>query len=215
MSEFNFDEWIDYLKYVKGAYEGDFAPDISDMSDEEIEEEEFLYRIGHNFSLTIQIMESSIFREGKLKGRKISGKYRLYPIGDIREFIIELVKMLNRLEYMKERKQRVAQKFDSILTNYDELSKIVLESKGVRPEKVKSIWHDLAIMKDRTLDKLGPISNLPSEIMPSLIDLFKKYIPTAPNQTIAARISDLLKIVGFQVNQETIRKKLQTQIPTV
>lgn len=217
MSEFDFDGWLDYLKFV-GRYEG-YEPDYESLeaetSDEVLEEQEFLYRIGYNFSLTIQIMESSIFREGKLKGRKISGKYRLYLIENIKELIVEVVKILNGLESLKERKQTVAQEFDSILSEYDKLSKIVLECKGVRPEKVKAIRDDLSVMKNRTLIKLIPISSLPPEIMPSLIAIFKKYVPTAPNQTIAARISELLKTAGFDVKQETIRKKLQTQIPTV
>jgi hypothetical protein len=217
MSEFDFDGWLDYLKFV-GRYEG-YEPDYesleAELSDEVLEEQEFLYRIGNNFSLTIQIMESGIFREGKLKGRKISGKYRLYPIENIKELIIEVVKILNGLESLKEREQTVDQQFDSILNEYDKLSKIVLECKGIRPEKVKAIRDDLAVMKNRTLMKLIPISSLPPEIMPSLIAIFKKYVPTAPNQTIAARISELLKTAGFDVKQETIRKKLQTQIPTV
>jgi hypothetical protein len=217
MSEFDFDGWLDYLKFV-GRYEG-YEPDYEslekELSDEVLEEQEFLYRIGFNYSVTIQFMESGIFREGKLKGRKISEKHRLYPIDNIKEFLIEVVKILNGLESMKVREKKVTQEFDSILSEYDKLSKIVLECKGVRPEKVKAIRDDLAVMKNRTLIKLTPISSLPTEIMPSLIALFKKYIPTAPNQTIAARISELLKIAGFDVKQETIRKKLQTQIPTV
>jgi hypothetical protein len=213
MSEFQFDEWLDYLKYVKSAYEG-YEPDISNISDEEIEEQEFFNSIGYNFSLTIQIMESGVFREGNLKGRKISNKYKLYPIENLKDFLIDVVKILSGLESTKERKQTIAQKFDSILNNYDELSKIVLECKGVRPEKVKAIRHGLAIMKDRTISKLIPISNLPSDTISSLISLFKKCIPAAPNQTISTRISELLRIVGFQVNQETIRKKLQAQHPS-
>jgi Asp-tRNA(Asn)/Glu-tRNA(Gln) amidotransferase C subunit len=213
MSEFDFDEWVDYLKYA-ASYEG-YEPDISDISDEEAEEQIFLSKIGYNFPLTIQIMESGIFREAKLKGRKISEKYRLYPIEDIKEFIIELVNILNRLENMKERKQRFTHQFESIISEFDLLSKMVLECKGVRPEKLKAIRHDLAVMKDKTLNKLNPVSSLPSNIIPTLINLFKKYIQNAPNQTIATRISELLKIVDFQVNQETIRKKLQAQIPIV
>lgn len=80
---------------------------------------------------------------------------------------------------------------------------------------MKAIRDSLVDMENRTLDKLSPITSLPPDIVTSLIASFKKYVSSAPNQTIAARISELLKIAGFDVKQETIRKKLQTQIPTV
>jgi hypothetical protein len=212
-SQEQFDEVLSFFKdYLDSIvkYEG-YEPDFTD---EVIEQMELLYRVG-SIPLAIEIMESSIFREGSLKGRKISGKHRLYPILDAKEFVIELLGILGGLEYIKNRKQTLSHEFDSILRAYDRLSKAVLEYKGIRPEKVKAIRHDLAAMKDRTIIKLSPISSLPPDIMPSLIALFKKYVSTAPNQTIAARISELLKMVGFQVNQETIRKKLQAQISTV
>jgi hypothetical protein len=115
---------------------------------------------------------------------------------------------------MMARNQSVTLNFESLLSKYDELSKVVLEYKGVRPEKMKAIRHDLAVMKDRTLSKLNPMSSLPPDIVPLLINSFKKHVSSAPNQTIAARISELLKISGFDVKQETVRKKLQTQTST-
>jgi hypothetical protein len=205
-----FEELLSVLKDqmdLVSTYEG-YEPEIS-------EQEEFIYRIGRNIPLAIQIMESGIFREGRLQGRKISTKHRLYAIDGIEEFVIELVRIFTNLTKMMVQKQSVTLKFDSILAKYDELTGVVLECKGVRPQKVQAIRQDLALVKKKTLSKLNPISSLPPDIISSLIFLFKKYIPTAPNQTIATRISDLLKIVGFQVNQETIRKKLQTQIPTI
>jgi hypothetical protein len=163
-------------------------------------------------NLAIEIINSNIIIDGKLKGRNISGIYKTYEITDFLGFISEASTILNKVIYIKGYIQCVNKQFESMIAKYDELSKIMLEYKGVRPKTVNNIRSNLIDIQDNTLSKMTPKIKLSKDIIPLLINLFKKHIPGAPDERIAICIRELLKIVSseeFIVTEGAIRKQIQ------
>ncbi|MEW6386327.1 MAG: hypothetical protein AB1491_02265 [Thermodesulfobacteriota bacterium] len=192
----------------------------------------------------INIMESGIFYKGKLKGRKISNQYRLYNIDNLEALVLGAVIIIDEALYghlklpsspsSEIRREYEAgnvsedvydwffddeetQDLKTLLFHYDNVSEIILAYKGARPEKVIKIREELESMVSNTIRKM-PIS--PSRFpicLTLLLGLFKKFVPDAPKQTIAARVQDVLTILkedslkNFEktLGQDAIRKRLE------
>jgi hypothetical protein len=206
--EMTVDELLKWLKEDR-KYDQRYKPDLKGRNKKDIE--------GKNLTneYAIAILESGIFLDGKLKGRPVGKKFRLFNIESPFQFVFESGMIFSVWIKTQDSQQMFAEASYGLLEHFDNVSRKVLKYKGIRPEKVKAIRHELVAMQEKTINKLSRLKGPTYDLVLSLIPKFKKYIPTAPNQTIAARIQDLLKIVGLHVEQETIRKRIQSFPPIV
>jgi hypothetical protein len=202
LSEMTVDELLKRFKEDL-KYDQRHKPDLTGRNKEDINPG------GMTNHYAIAILESGIFRDCKLKGRPIGGKFRLYPIESPFQFVIESGMIFSIWIRTRDQQQMFADASYGLLEHFDDVSREVLKYRGVRPEKVKAIRQKLVAMREKTISKLSRIKGPTYDLVSALIPKFKQYMPTAPNQTIAARIQDLLKIVDLHVEQETIRKRIQ------
>jgi hypothetical protein len=239
-AESSFNQFLAFLKDHQNQRYLDFSPRGGIF----IESPKFSFHESRSVlaiqPIAITIMESGIFYEGKLKGRKISNKYRLYNIDNLEALVLGAGVIIDEALYGHLKPQsvppseirreyeagniseeeyevyfcdEVSGNLKSFLLYYDNVSKIILEYKGARPEKVAKIHRELESMITKTLTKLPPPPSFFPEAILTIIGLFKKCVPMAPDQTLAARITGLLYKFNIEVKEETIRKKLQTEGP--
>lgn len=162
--------------------------------------------------IIIDILKSGIFRDGKLRGRKITSVYRVYSIIDLERTVITAAEYIDYAIKAKE-KNPLFNKFEwhlvEINNSLDTISEIIEELASSRLRKsLQKIRDELSKLSTDTKKKMPPTSNFTS--LDSLIRLLKEKIPDAPDLTLSARLRELLKKFGFDIKEETIRKRLQS-----
>jgi len=194
---------------------------LNARSDEEREDAREKLRLEHFIDEQLKILNSGIFLDGHLRGKQLTGsarKYEKYQINDFEEFIAGVTLHILSIDEDEEAK--------------DVFATIILLESGFRPEyfeKLIIFLRKKRISKAKELEDIrSNLFKLTKELrdkifiypksstifkstkrviyknVDSLFLYFKKHIPDAPEETIAARISELLKEFKFDVKPGTI-----------
>jgi hypothetical protein len=157
-------------------------------------------------------LKSGIFRDGKLRGKKLSSKHLSYAIND---FELTLITAAEYIDYSIKAKiiNPLLDKFEwhyyELQDRLDHISEIIEKLGSSRLKKsLLKVRNNLSKLNSETKKKMPPTSNFTS--LDSLIRLFKEKIPKAPDLTLSARLRELLKKFDFDIKAETIRKRLQS-----
>jgi hypothetical protein len=188
------------------------APDDGSFPIFELESESLPeYSFGPYFNELSIILESKIFQDGQLKGRQLSGharKYRSYQINDLQEFIWLLCDKIHFFSPVDTEQST----FDSLLN----LLKCIEEcNDSIRRLFGKIQGDKIAAFGERVRTQLSTMMESSKESSPQffiterdlikhITDLFKKHIPNAPEGSIHAGVSKVLKLFGIHCNPKTI-----------
>jgi hypothetical protein len=166
----------------------------------------------------LKVMDSDIFHEGQLKGKKIGGsskKYVKYQINDIEDFVdwvgqaISTIDINFKYQYfpLNALWHRFNNKdFESMI---NALNKDFGSSTFNKMNKVKS---NFMALFEELQPKIGSKAKNPlKENVDSIFGIFKRHIPDAPDQTIAVRISELLNEFGIEVKSGTILQRMNRE----
>lgn len=163
------------------------------------------------------ITKCGIFHMNKLKGRKISNKYRTYDIESVNTLINQLKSIFIGWQQMQHRYEEIVTE-DVAERAFQEINKCLEKIAGIS----RATYQDSSPHINRIKQELGKLKrkitpHLPaslwaypnkSMLINNLIHTLLHHAPTAPHQTIAARVSDLLKLVNLKIKPETIRKRI-------
>ena len=196
---------------------------VNARSDEERDPWEEL-RVDHFIDEKLKILNSGIFLDGNLRGKQLTGsarKYEKYQINDFEEFIAGVTSYILSIDEDKEAKDV----FSSIIllemgfrSEYFEKFITFLRKKRIsKAKELENIRNNLFELTREFRDKIYICPKLPNifkskkrviyKNVDSIFLFFKKHIPDAPEETIAARISELLKIFNIGVKPGTILQR--------
>jgi hypothetical protein len=163
----------------------------------------------------LKIMESGIFYEGQLRGRQSTGRsrdYAKYQIYNIEGFVFDVVYNIYDLKGNITKKyfdvKIFCSEFES--SNYDSMITLLRKRFGIstvkKMEYIKKIVMEFEseLLSEMRNDTKKPIYK---NVQP-IFDVFKHYIPDAPNQTIADRISELLAKFDINVKANTMLQRI-------
>jgi hypothetical protein len=194
---------------------------LSQRQDLNIEERKFvesIVRTPHLIREQLIILNSGIFHEGQLRGKQLTGTsrtYARYHINDIEGFVADVADRMFFLEeggdpqhfgysYLED----LAVQFDS--GDYDKVITDIRKRFGIsKARKLNDIKKKFQALSSEILDNLDLYEQktIPKNI-DSLFYLFKEYIPDAPDQTIADRISELLAKFDINVKANTMLQRI-------
>jgi hypothetical protein len=165
----------------------------------------------------IAIMESDIFYEGQLKGKRLTGgknRFKLYPINDFQRFLWSIAAPFEPAISMGVSAlclEEPPRMFDKLLEDLADMTCLAEIYKGKRVAKrMAAIGKELEDIKKDISSNITPPANPIGivKIIDHLISTFKAHIPDAPDQTIANSISDLLQKYDMPVKAKAILQRM-------
>jgi hypothetical protein len=176
----------------------------------------------------IKITTSGIFYKGALKGKKlpVSGPpdYKIYEITNLRHFVRFIAVYLwewGGIEYTFE---EIADLFDTLLNIFDRIAPF---AQSIAKIKEKRIYEDIgpelkkwrnlvlahfASCQAETCGQSNQSINPDKYAAECIADHILRWVPEAPNWTIAERVNDLLRTMGRgEMNFETLRKYIDRE----
>ncbi len=195
-------------------------------SDEERENAESKLKTPHLISDQLKIMNSGIFLEGHLRGKPLTGsakRYEKYQINDLEGLIAEVAIAIlfinkdwsiNVLDYItKLYLDFTSDDYDKLITFFRKRCISIAK----KMEDIKDKFMQLRKALKNKINKSPKLTfkttkRIIHENVDSLFSIFKAHIPGSHEETIADRISELLKEFDIDVKPGTILQRRRRAI---
>jgi len=168
----------------------------------------------------IAIIKSGVFVGDDLKGRSIASippKLKTYPINDPEELVwliaLPLTKDVEKeisQEIFDFHKREVPRSFGRIMADMGYIGGLIEPfPKSKTKEKIRKIQEELASLKRELLANLPKDSFKLGDPIDYIVNVLQKHVSEVPDETIAKRAADLLKISGIgEVSYKTILQRI-------
>ncbi len=174
----------------------------------------------YNSENILKVMSSSIFLEGGLKGKSLSGERSTFKVYSIRNLIVLIIEasILLAQPNLEETFKDSISMFDTAINKVDAL-KVVAQfyRSWVTYKKLERIIHELTNIKSNLLSKPNPnklhfrlskSDRQDPDRIDKLIQLFKEQIPEAPPFTIGRAIHKLHSQFGIPSTEAAITQRI-------
>ena len=158
-------------------------------------------------ALAIKIMESPMFHQGGLRGRKlpVAGKprYKVLPISDLESLVMLLASDFEKHEKGELGVVKLRVHFDRVLADFEEVTSLVYAASDYKLKKrIVTIWKKLQELQGK----------IPAHFQnPQLMDLvgwrIKAFVPNVKISEVTRATELLLTHLGTPVKRETARRK--------
>jgi hypothetical protein len=168
----------------------------------------------------IELIKSGVFVGDNLRGRRIASippKVKTYPINDPEELVwliaLPLTKDVEKeisQEVFDFHKREITRSFGRIVADISHLSGLIEPfAKPKTKEKIREIQTALASLKKKLLANLPKGFFKIEDPIDYMVDALQKHVPEAPEETIAKRVVDILRISEIgEVSYKTILQRI-------